>query len=59
MRNRARGQGADWPLAPDIDIALAVNVTNLLDKEYRTTSYYGNDYYGEGRTVRATVKYRW
>jgi iron complex outermembrane receptor protein len=48
---------ASYDLAKNVDLAL--NVSNLFDKEYKTVSYYGTDYYGEGRKVTATVKYKW
>ncbi len=40
-------------------INFAINATNLFDREYVTTSYYGTDYYGDGRTVLGTLKYSW
>lgn len=40
--------------------ALSVNVSNLLDKEYFTPGFYnGTVFYGYGRTVLATLRYRW
>lgn len=41
------------------NVDLAINATNLFDREYRTTSYFGTDYYGDGRKVLATLKYSW
>lgn len=40
-------------------VKLGLTATNLLDREYVTTSYYGTDYYGDGRMVLATLKYSW
>jgi iron complex outermembrane receptor protein len=40
-------------------VSLAVNATNLFDREYITTQYSGSEYYGDGRTVLATLKYTW
>lgn len=37
---------------------LAVNASNLLDKEY-VTSCWGSCYYGPRRTVLASLRYRW
>ncbi|BDW88247.1 TonB-dependent siderophore receptor [Thalassospira tepidiphila] len=41
------------------DISLAVNATNLFDREYVSSNTFGSRYYGEGRTVLATLKYSW
>ncbi|MBO3760946.1 TonB-dependent siderophore receptor [Ciceribacter sp. L1K22] len=41
------------------DVTLAVNATNLFDKEYVSTSYYGTEYYGDRRKVIGTLKYTW
>jgi iron complex outermembrane receptor protein len=41
------------------DWSLALNATNLFDKEYISTVYYGTAYYGDGRTVKATLKHTW
>lgn len=42
------------------DYSLSVNVSNLLDKEYFTPGFYtGTVFYGYGRTVLATLRYRW
>ena len=41
--------------------ALSVNATNLFNEEYVAdfNSYENTAYYGDGRTVRATLKYTW
>lgn len=40
--------------------ALSLNVSNLLDKEYFAPGFYnGTVFYGYGRTVLATLRYRW
>ncbi|SER11392.1 iron complex outermembrane recepter protein [Faunimonas pinastri] len=41
--------------------SLAVNATNLFDKEYISSvdTYSNNAYYGDRRTVKATFKYTW
>lgn len=41
------------------NVGLSLNALNLFDEEYVTTNYFGTEYYGEGRTVTATLKYRW
>ncbi|WP_371742290.1 TonB-dependent siderophore receptor [Pseudoruegeria sp. HB172150] len=41
------------------DVDLSLNVLNLFDKEYVASSYYGTEYYGDGRTILATLKYSW
>lgn len=41
------------------NVSLAVNATNLLDREYVSSNTFGSRYYGEGRTVLATLKYSW
>jgi iron complex outermembrane recepter protein len=41
------------------DMSLAVNATNLFDKEYLSSVYFGTAYLGDGRTVRATLKHTW
>jgi len=38
---------------------LAVNMNNLLDKEYLTTCYGGNCFYGDRRSVLASLRYNW
>jgi len=38
---------------------LAVNMNNLLDKEYVTTCYSGNCFYGDRRSVLASLRYNW
>ncbi|QHQ35136.1 TonB-dependent siderophore receptor [Algicella marina] len=40
-------------------VGLGLNVTNLFDTEYRTSSYFGTDYYGDGRKLTATLRYDW
>jgi len=41
------------------NVSLAVNATNLFDREYVSSNTFGSRYYGEGRTVLATLKYNW
>jgi len=42
------------------DYALSVNVSNLFDKEYFAPGFYnGTVFYGYGRTLLATLRYRW
>lgn len=41
------------------DVTLAVNATNLFDRKYIATSYYGTEYYGDRRKVVGTLKYSW
>jgi iron complex outermembrane receptor protein len=41
------------------DVTLAVNVTNLFDRKYVATSYYGTEYYGDRRKVVGTLRYTW
>lgn len=41
------------------NLSLAVNATNLFDREYQTTCYYGTCYYGDRRKVVGTLKYTW
>lgn len=41
------------------DVTLALNATNLFDRKYVATSYYGTDYYGDRRKVVGTLKYSW
>ncbi len=42
------------------DFRLALNVTNLLDKEYVSTCFSDNScYYGQGRTVIGRLTYSW
>jgi iron complex outermembrane receptor protein len=43
----------------DDDWSLAVNATNLFDKEYLSTIYFGTAGFGDGRTVTATLKHTW
>lgn len=40
-------------------VSLAVNATNLFDREYISSNTFGSRYYGDGRTVLATLKYSW
>ncbi|MET4731535.1 iron complex outermembrane receptor protein [Thalassospira sp. MBR-102] len=41
------------------NVSLAVNATNLFDREYVASNTFGSRFYGEGRTVLATLKYSW
>ncbi|QRM57848.1 TonB-dependent siderophore receptor [Sinorhizobium sp. BG8] len=41
------------------DVTLAVNATNLFDRKYVASSYYGTEYYGDRRKVIGTLKYSW
>jgi iron complex outermembrane receptor protein len=41
------------------NVTLQVNATNLFDEQYVATSYYGTDFYGDGRAVFGTLKYNW
>ena len=41
------------------NVSLAVNATNLLDREYVSSNTFGSRFYGDGRTVLATLKYSW
>ncbi len=41
------------------DVTLAVNATNLFDRKYVATNYYGTEYYGDRRKVVGTLKYSW
>ena len=41
------------------NVSLAVNATNLFDREYVASNSFGSRFYGDGRTVLATVKYTW
>ncbi|AYD03910.1 TonB-dependent siderophore receptor [Neorhizobium sp. NCHU2750] len=41
------------------DVSLALNATNLFDRKYVATSYYGTEYYGDRRKVVGTLKYSW
>ena len=40
-------------------VSLALNATNLTDREYVSSNTFGSRYYGDGRTVLATLKYSW
>ncbi len=46
-----------YALAENMDLSL--NVSNVFDREYVTTNYYGTEYYGDGRTISAALKYSW
>ncbi|MDL2398302.1 TonB-dependent siderophore receptor [Rhizobium mayense] len=41
------------------NVKLAVNATNLFDRKYVASSYYGTEYYGDRRKVVGTLKYSW
>ncbi|WP_085619438.1 TonB-dependent siderophore receptor [Thalassospira alkalitolerans] len=41
------------------NVSLAVNATNLFDREYVSSNTFGSRFYGDGRTVLATLKYAW
>jgi iron complex outermembrane receptor protein len=43
------------------NLALSVNATNLFDKKYvsHVDSFSGTAYYGDRRTVKATLRYTW
>nr|WP_299506142.1 TonB-dependent siderophore receptor [uncultured Rhizobium sp.] len=41
------------------DVTLSVNATNLFDKKYVASSYYGTEYYGDRRKIVGTLKYTW
>ena len=41
------------------NVTLQVNATNLFNEKYVATSYYGTDFYGDGRAVFGTLKYSW
>ncbi|WP_102785214.1 TonB-dependent siderophore receptor [Thalassospira sp. GB04J01] len=41
------------------NVSVAVNATNLFDREYISSNTFGSRYYGDGRTVLATLKYSW
>ncbi|WP_290687232.1 MULTISPECIES: TonB-dependent siderophore receptor [unclassified Haematobacter] len=41
------------------DVLLQANVSNLFDRHYLVTDYYGTEYFSDGRTVTATLKYTW
>ncbi|MBW9116990.1 TonB-dependent siderophore receptor [Rhizobium cauense] len=41
------------------EVTLAVNATNLFDRKYIATSYFGTEYYGDRRKVIGTLKYTW
>lgn len=41
------------------NVKLSLTGSNLLDKEYTTTCYYGTCYYGDGRTVMSSLTLSW
>lgn len=41
------------------DVTFAVNATNLFDRKYVASSYFGTEYYGDRRKVVGTLKYSW
>ena len=41
------------------DLTLSVNATNLFDRKFVSTAYYGTEYYGDRRKVVGTLKYTW
>lgn len=41
------------------NLTLAINASNIFDRKYVTTTYYGTSYYGDRRTVLGTLKYTW
>lgn len=41
------------------NVKLSLTGTNLLDKEYTSTCYYGTCYYGDGRTVMSSLTLNW
>ncbi|WP_040592495.1 TonB-dependent siderophore receptor [Mesorhizobium metallidurans] len=41
------------------DVTLALNATNLFDRKYLTTSYYGTEFYGDRLKVVGTLKHSW
>ncbi|MGQ9370202.1 TonB-dependent siderophore receptor [Azospirillum sp. ST 5-10] len=49
--------GVDYKITDHV--SAAVNATNLFDKKYVSTDYYGTVYYGDRRKVLATLKYNW
>ena len=40
-------------------MSLAVNATNLFNREYKTSCWSGSCFYGDGRKVVGTLKYTW
>ena len=49
---------ANYALTEDVD--LAVNVTNLFDRDYLTyADTYNNGFYGDGRSILTTLRYHW
>lgn len=41
------------------NVKLSLTASNLFDKEYTTTCYYGTCYYGDGRTVMSSLTLSW
>jgi iron complex outermembrane receptor protein len=41
------------------NVNLALNATNLFNREYVSSNAFGSRFYGDGRTVLATLKYSW
>lgn len=41
------------------NVTLQVNATNIFDEDYVSTTYYGTDYYGDGRAIFGILKYTW
>jgi iron complex outermembrane receptor protein len=41
------------------DVTLALNATNLFDRKYLTTSYYGTEFYGDRLKIVGTLKHSW
>ena len=41
------------------NVSVAINATNLFDREYVSSNTFGSRFYGDGRTVLATLKYSW
>jgi len=41
------------------NVSVAINATNLFDREYVSSNTFGSRFFGDGRTVLATLKYAW
>jgi len=41
------------------NVKLSVNATNLFDRKYVASSYYGTEYYGDRRKIVGTLKFTW
>lgn len=41
------------------DVTLALNATNLFDRKYLATSYYGTEFYGDRLKIVGTLKHSW